>query len=112
MNFKIIGLALTVAAGVAVADVRDDVRKNAEGQIAEGKILGAVVAAKDFAPLAVGNRIVDPSPVAMDVETRFDCASVTKTVVAMTCARLAAQGNGSFTLFVPHHEGCTVILEK
>ena len=83
---------LALGASICVADVREDVRRDAEGQIAEGQIIGAVVAAKDFAPLAVGNRVVDPSPAAMGVETRFDCASVTKTVVAMACARLAAQG--------------------
>ena len=117
MNLKIIGLALVAAtAGGAFAGVREDVRKNAEGQVAEGKILGAVVAAKDFAPLAVGNRVVDPSPMAMDVETRFDCASVTKTVVAMTCARLAAQGkidvDRPFTDYLTDHvlakENCEI----
>ena len=105
-------LCVAAAAATAFGSVRDEVRDAANRQIADGMILGAVVAAKGFEPLATGCRLFAP----MDAETRFDCASVTKTVVAMTCARLAAQGlvdvDRPFTDYLTEHvlakEGCTI----
>ncbi|MBO7721573.1 MAG: family 20 glycosylhydrolase [Kiritimatiellae bacterium] len=91
---KTAAMAATVAlfASAAPGGVREEVRNEIDRQIKAGYFTGAVVAAGGFEPMAAGYRTTSPERRATTTETRFDCASVTKTVVAMTCARLAAQG--------------------
>ena len=88
-------------------DATAAVRAEVERQIAAGQIRGAVVASETIEPTAFGLQRFSKDPVAMNPAARFDLASVTKTFVAVLCARLAAQGkldvDAPFTKYLQDH---------
>lgn len=96
---------LVLAAAARGAD-EGAVRREAERQVSSGMIAGAVLASNRTEPTAVG----------VAANSLFDIASVTKTFVAVLCARLAAQGridvDASFTRYLPEHvlakESCDI----
>ena len=114
MRRRAIGLrlagALVVLSGCLhrpAAEVGADVRAEIGRQIAAGQIRGAVVASGAVEPTAFGLQRFSGTPVEMNPAARFDLASVTKTFVAILCARLAAQGrldvDAPFTKYLPDH---------
>ena len=83
-------------------------RAIAEAGIAEGEFFGAAFARSDRGPDGfVGFQGATPESGAIDARTRFEVASVTKTVTAMIAARLVAQGAidlyAPFTEYFPEH---------
>ena len=97
---------------VASDPVAAAVRRQLDG----GLIAGAVVASGTRAPTAFGDQCRVARKTAMSADSRFDIASVTKTFVAVLCARLATQGkldvDAPFTRYLPDHvlakEGCAI----
>lgn len=92
------------------------IREEALRQIADGVILAAAVGSAGDDELVFAGRqgpADDAAPV--DERTRFDLASLTKTVTASVCASLVAEGkldpDAPFTAYFPEHAlgtGCRV----
>lgn len=83
------------------------VRAEVERQMDAGLIAGAVLATGETDPVAFGMQCRRAREVEMTVDSRFDVASLTKTFVAVLCARLAAQGkldiDAPFTRYLTDH---------
>ena len=86
--------------------------EEARRQLANGAMRG-VALGTDGVTAALGLRTFDPVERPMDVSCRFDVASITKPLVAVALARLAAEGKfdpyAPFTKYLPGHvlgSGC------
>ena len=111
------GLALTAIAGVApgcrlltsASSARaDQVRAEALLQVAKGLVLGAAVGSdRDEDAVYVGRQGPQKDAAPIDGKTRFDLASLTKTITASVCASLVAEGrldpDAPFTAYCPEH---------
>ncbi len=67
-------------------------KAEAQKQIDSGLIQGAVFTATGFPVTAIGKQCVNPKDVPMTVNSRFDMASVGKTMTAADCALLILDG--------------------
>lgn len=86
----------------------EPVRREALKQIADGLVLGAAVGctgADDF--VCVGRQGPQDDAAPVDERTRFDLASLTKTITASVCATLVTEGrldpDAPFTRYFPEH---------
>lgn len=84
------------------------IREEALRQISDGMILAAAVGgAGNDEPVFVGRQGPSADAAPVDGRTRFDLASLTKTVTASVCASLVAEGrldpDAPFTTYFPEH---------
>lgn len=119
MKNLVVGGVLLLASGCSLfrpTGADEAVRAEVERQMDAGMIAGAVLATGRSAPVAYGLQCQRERRTAMTVDSRFDVASLTKTFVAVLCARLAAQGkldvDAPFTKYLPDHvlagENCAI----
>lgn len=88
----------------------------AQAQIDSGLIRGAVIAGGNLETVgAVGTQCVSPTRIALSANTRFDMASVTKTMTSAACSLLVSDGlldvDAPFTRYLPEHalgSSCTI----
>ena len=119
MKLRSTVVLLVLLAGCVSAERRissDPVAAAVRRQMDDGLIAGAVVVSGAREPQAFGDQCRVARKTAMSADSRFDIASVTKTFVAVLCARLAAQGkldvDAPFAQYLPDHvlakENCAI----
>ena len=117
------GLAAVATAHPRELQASDDAKlaaatAEAQRQIDSGLIRGAVFARGDSGAVGVvGTQCVSPRKIPLTESSRFDLASVTKTLTASACSLLALEGrldfNAPFTRYLPEHAlggGCTITI--
>ena len=88
-------------------EIAERVRAEAQAEIVKGTFLCVAAGGGDGDPVYVGRQGPQAGAAPVDAQTRFDLASLTKTITASVCATLVTEGrldpDAPFTRYFPEH---------